>query len=416
MAVEELDLEAWGAGRVRDTAMEDALDDVDFHSLAAAPLRVDAIYRGRRTGNAGDDPLGPLLKVSNSGGFRYRGRIDRLEMVVLTTTLSEPDWPDAMDRETGIFTYFGDNRRPGRALHDTPRKGNALLARIFEDAHAGREGRLRVPPVFIFANTGEWRDVEFLGLAVPGTSDMRATEDLVAVWKLAEGRRFQNYRARFTVLDASDIPRSWIDRLIAGNGRLDGDPPAWRDWVEAGRLTPLVSARSLEHRSKAEQLPDDAEGRAMIAAIHGAFEGRPHDFEHCAAALARLMLPDIALLDVTRPSRDGGRDAIGKLRIGTGPGAILADFALEAKCYGPANSVGVRELSRLISRLRHRQFGVLVTTSWVDVQAYKEIKEDQHPIIIMAAADIVAILKAHGHADAAGVRRWLAAEFPPAGL
>jgi hypothetical protein len=54
------------------------------------------------------------------------------------------------------------------------------------------------------------------------------------------------------------------------------------------------------------------------------------------------------MLDVTRPSRDGGRDAVGKLRVGTGPGAILADFALEAKCYGPTNSVGVRELSRLI--------------------------------------------------------------------
>ncbi|MCP1762460.1 O-acetyl-ADP-ribose deacetylase (regulator of RNase III) [Bradyrhizobium japonicum] len=36
---------------------------------------------------------------------------------------------------------------------------------------------------------------------------------------------------------------------------------------------------------------------------------------------------------------------------------------LEAKCYGSGNSVGVREMSRLISRLRHRQFGVLVTTS-----------------------------------------------------
>jgi hypothetical protein len=54
---------------------------------------------------------------------------------------------------------------------------------------------------------------------------------------------------------------------------------------------------------------------------------------------------------------------------------------------------------------------VLVTTSWVDSQAYKEIKEDQHPIIIMAAADIIAVLKAHGHADAAAVRRWIAGEF-----
>ena len=396
---------------MKSTSATKAHLEVLFGSLANSDLRVDATYRGGRAGNAGDDPIGPLLKVSNSGGFRYRGRIEQLEIVVLTTTLSEPDWPDTIDRETGVFTYYGDNRRPGRALHDTPRKGNALLSQIFEDAHAGVEGRRRVPPVFVFANTGEWRDVEFLGLAVPGSSDLRSTEDLVAVWKLGEGRRFQNYRSRFTILDVGDIPRSWLNGLIAGSADTASAPRAWSNWIETGRLTPLVSARTLEHRSKAEQLPNDAEGRAMVSAIHQAFVDRPHGFEHVAAALARLMLPDIAVMDVTRPSRDGGRDAIGKLRIGKGPGAILAEFALEAKCYGPANSVGVRELSRLISRLRHRQFGVLITTSWVDAQAYKEIKEDQHPIIIMAAIDIVATLKAHGLADAQAVRHWLLVEF-----
>lgn len=87
------------------------------------------------------------------------------------------------------------------------------------------------------------------------------------------------------------------------------------------------------------------------------------------------MIPDTAAIDVTRSSRDGGRDAIGPLRIGQGPGALLADFALVAKCYTPPNTVGVREMSRLISRNRHRQFGILVTTSCVDLQAYKEIKK-----------------------------------------
>jgi hypothetical protein len=65
------------------------------------------------------------------------------------------------------------------------------------------------------------------------------------------------------------------------------------------------------------------------------------------------------------------RDAIGLYRVGVGAGGILLDFSMEAKCYAPGNSVGVRELSRLISRLRHRQFGVLVTTSHLDLQAYK---------------------------------------------
>jgi hypothetical protein len=55
---------------------------------------------------------------------------------------------------------------------------------------------------------------------------------------------------------------------------------------------------------------------------------------------------------------------------------------MEAKCYSPNHSVGVHEMSRLISRIKHRQFGALVTTSYVNNQAYKEVKEDQHPILI----------------------------------
>ena len=88
-------------------------------------------------------------------------------------------------------------------------------------------------------------------------------------------------------------------------------------------------------------MPVSAEDRAMISTIHAFFADRPHDFERCAAALARMMLPDIVTIDLTRPSRDGGRDGIGKLNIGRGPSAVLVDFALEAKCYGERNSVGV---------------------------------------------------------------------------
>ena len=142
------------------------------------------------------------------------------------------------------------------------------------------------------------------------------------------------------------------------------------------------------------------------------FRDAPHAFEHCASVIARFMIPDITTLDVTRPSRDGGRDAIGQLRVGAGPSGILMDFALEAKCYSATNSVGVREMSRLIFRLRHRQFGVLVTTSWVDLQAYKEIKEDQHPIVVVSAADIVDLLHRNGKGSAGVVANWLAEEFP----
>ena len=108
---------------------------------------------------------------------------------------------------------------------------------------------------------------------------------------------------------------------------------------------------------------------------------------------------------------DGGRDAIGKYRIGIDKSNIQVEFAIEAKRYEINNSVGVKETSRLISRLKHREFGILVTTSYVDMQTYKEIVEDGHPIIIISAIDIVDILKKSGIKNSRDVKKWLESNF-----
>ena len=383
-----------------------------FSELQTADLIVDRLYQGSRRGNAGDDPLPLLLSVSNQGGFRYRGSLERTELLVLTSTLADPDWPDFLDLETGVFTYFGDNKKPGRLLHETPRNGNELLRRIFGLSHEGPESRAKVPPILIFAATGVWRDLKFLGLAVPGTADSRASEDLVAIWKNSRGKRFQNYRAHFTVLDVPVVSRAWLRDIFAGQPHSGNAPTAWRRWAETGKPSALQSRRSLEYRTKSEQLPSDASGLRVIRTLQQYFRENPYLFEECAASIAVMMFPDIAAIDVTRPSRDGGRDALGKMRIGKGPASILVDFALEAKCFSLNASVGVRELSRLISRLRHRQFGVLVTTSYLDLQAYKELKEDGHPIVVISAIDIVELLRNNGMADDKTLLAWLSRDFP----
>ncbi len=69
---------------------------------------------------------------------------------------------------------------------------------------------------------------------------------------------------------------------------------------------------------------------------------------------------------------------------------------MEAKCYAENHSVGVKEMSRLILRIRHRQFGVLVTTSFVHEQVYGEVLEDGHPILIVSATDIARVLRING--------------------
>jgi hypothetical protein len=183
-------------------------------------------------------------------------------------------------------------------------------------------------------------------------------------------------------------------------------------WRERGERKLLRTPRSVQHRSREEQLPapTDKLGLQLIDGLRRLFTKNPHDFEFIAAELFKFIEPRVFDLEITRKTVDGGRDAVGRLRIGGEHGesdGIYADFALEAKAYQESNSVGVRELSRLISRLRHRQFGVLVTTSYVHSQAYKEIREDGHPVVIISAADIVRILRSRGLSHPAAVVEWV---------
>lgn len=377
--------------------------------LRQRDLVVDAIYTGGRSGTSGDDPISKLLPVGNMGGFRYTGKAASPKFVVLVTSGADPDWPDVLDPQVGLFTYYGDNRAAGKQLHDT--KGNVVLRNMF-DAAQDELLRLTVPPTFIFSKAGPSRDYRYLGLAVPGTADSEWFEQLVALWRTSDSGRFQNYRAHFTILDAAVAPRAWLDSL-SGPDPLAG-PEAWELWRHGGVPRALVAPRPVDYRSRDEQRPTSELHRRLVEVVHQHFGSNPHAFELLAADITRWYLGNVTSIEMTRPSRDGGRDGIGKLAIGSGPSGISIDFALEAKCYGWANSVGVKELSRLISRLRHRQFGVLVTTSYLNLQAYQELKEDQHPIIVISAREVAETLVRIGKSEPTALRTWLTSNYPTA--
>jgi hypothetical protein len=105
------------------------------------------------------------------------------------------------------------------------------------------------------------------------------------------------------------------------------------------------------------------------------------------------------------------------LSVGLPDDPIYAEFSLEAKCYAPpinggkATMVGVADVSRLISRIRNRQFGVLVTTSVIARQAYEEVREDGHPIIFFSGKDITDILTKSGFNTPELVETLLHTEF-----
>jgi hypothetical protein len=118
---------------------------------------------------------------------------------------------------------------------------------------------------------------------------------------------------------------------------------------------------------------------------------------------------NISRIDLTRPWKDGGRDALGEYSIGTVGNAIVVEFALEAKCKTPSvkNSSTVKDTARLIARLRYRQFGIFITTSCLHDQAYREILDDAHPVLILSGVDIVEILAKAGITSIVGLQTWL---------
>ena len=391
---------------------------IPFEQLETCDLIVDAVYCGGNFKDVRDDPLQKILPVGNQGGFRTYGspRLPDCRLVVLYTSLSDPDWPDELDVYSGTFTYFGDNKKPGKQLHDTSRGGNELLSQVFEALHSGPEKRKAIPPFFVFSKAEDGRDVRFRGLAVPGGSELTSIQDLVAVWRAVKKHRFQNYRALFTILDTPKISRAWLKDLCSDALDSPYAPDAWAIWQKSGVYQPLTVEREIQQiRTKKEQLPESSQERQIVEAIYQRFCKDSHGFEHCAARLASMVDGNFGHVDVTRPWRDGGRDAVGTYRIGTKQEVVQVDWALEAKCY-EKRGVGVEDVSRLISRLRYRQFGILVTTSYVSDQAYKEIKADGHPVLILAAKDIIEILARHGMNTPELVKQWLEKEFPLSAL
>lgn len=380
------------------------MNTVAFEDLKSADLIVDTVYRGGKVSGKGSEVLSKLLPgCSNSGGFRKIMRKDGSGLpayVVLYTSMQELAWPDYLDEETGIFRYYGDNRNPGKALLDTPRKGNQLLEFVF-DCLNSKDGSINnIPPFFIFKKTGSGWDVKFLGLAAPGNPKISPDKDLVAFWRTMDEERFQNYEAYFTVLETGiPIDRKWLNALIYDHeNSLQYAPDCWKNFIKKGRngIIPLIAKKLPKVPSKYDQLQSDNEGSVCLQKIRDFYKGFPQGFELCAKDILEKTDTKFQNFELTRPWRDGGRDAIGYYVIspaGKVNHPLIIDCALEAKCYSESNSVGVKEMSRLISRIRYRQFGVMITTSYVNSQAYKEVIEDQHPIMIMSANDIAQVLR-----------------------
>ncbi|MDY0211299.1 MAG: restriction endonuclease [Acholeplasma sp.] len=385
-------------------------------------LVIDRVYKANQKPNFGADVISKLFPVGVSGGFRILGKQDSPKLVILFTTGEDPYWKDEVDEELGYFIYYGDNQRPGKDLHDTKLGGNKALKTIFSYASDDNfDNRVKIPPIFIFKKHSG-RDVRFLGLAIPGIKSKPEKEWLTAVWASKDsGGRFQNYKAYFTILNTSsgsseskgpEINLAWINDIVNDKAYESVYAPnVWKDYIRSRKFTPLMATKIRMYKTKEEQIPYSNSDRLLLNHIQAFYyeKDRGYGFEKFAIELAKRMNPSILEITNTRPTMDGGFDGVGKYRIFDNiDNSVTVEFYLEAKCYNLDNSVGVKETSRLISRIKNRQFGILFTTSYIGKQAYQEIIEDGHPIVIITGKDIINHLtQKEGILNTEDLRKWI---------
>jgi len=118
----------------------------------------------------------------------------------------------------------------------------------------------------------------------------------------------------------------------------------------------------------------------------------PREFEYAAKEIISLMDNRLVDMEVTRPVKDGGHDIIGYLKVGHERHELLLSVHAEAKRWGFSRAVGVKPMARLISRLKHKDLGIFVTTSYFEKQIQTEIIEDRRPIILISGGDAARIL------------------------
>jgi hypothetical protein len=353
--------------------------------------------------------------IYNSGGFRPKSRHDiesseirQSAFCVLITSFGEVEYPDLLDFETGIFTYYGDNRTPGTLINKT--KGNLFLEDIFRKLHDNE--RKSIQPILCFQKyKGDGSYMKFLGLAAPGATGLSSDEDLVGVWKIKDGSRFQNYKSIFTILNEQVIQREWLEDLVNGEPSYKSSycPQTWKKWIETGIYSPLQAKVEFVVRSTENQLPSNKEEENILKVLLTEFTDR--DFEFAAKEIIQFINPNFRNLSVTQKTQDGGRDVIGKYFIGHEQHEIILDAIAEAKFYNPysksRNSVGVGEMKRLISRLKDNDIGVFITTSYFATQVQEELNKDKRPILLISGGDIARILIKNGLSNAYNLKNWI---------
>ncbi|WP_239475989.1 hypothetical protein [Streptomyces sp. CS090A] len=211
--------------------------------------------------------------------------------------------------------------------------GNAVLLEAFtaHQAHTP-DARACTVPLMLFrsvSRNGKPKEhVEFCGLGVS-----ERVERLVQ-WSGHERSTFVNYVYDVALLDLTpqndEVPWDWISRRrdadATDGATLDLAPRSWREWVKYGNSA-LPRLRWRVARARVTKVKDQRPSQGSADAVdlenvYKRFDGRKHDFEALASAIAASALggPGHNYVEgwLTRRSGDDGADFVGRLDLGSG--------------------------------------------------------------------------------------------------
>jgi hypothetical protein len=283
-------------------------------------------------------------------------------------------WHDVFDLDNGHVRYFGDHK-PGLTVTPGTTTGNSALLDAIT-GHQGRtpEERTAATPLLLFravSRNGQVKGyVEFCGVGI-----IERTERLVQ-WGGGEHTTFVNFVYDIALLDltAEDETIAWewirarrdVNMTHADAAKMA--PRAWREWLKHGSSA-LPRLRRRVARAKVAKVRDqrfrpESRDATDLEAVYEYFDGRKHDFEALAAAVAARVLRGAGHGYIegwlTRRSLDGGADFVGRLDIGSGLAGTSLVVLGQGKCVRPDTLITAEHVARVVARLRRGWIGVYV--------------------------------------------------------
>lgn len=352
-----------------------------------------------------------MAKVSASG--RQRRPAILIRSSPWKAGSEQTPWHDVFDLDNGHVRYFGDHKA-GTTKPPGTTTGNAALLEVFDEHQAPTpEARAGAAPLLLFravSREGKVKGfVEFCGLGV-----IERAERIVQ-WAGHEHTTFTNYVYDIALIDLTaendKVDWDWITArrtaTVSDQEALTKAPRGWRDWVKRGHSAlPRIRRRVAKARitKVRDQRPAPGSPRhSDLHLVYDQFDGRKHDFEAVASAVAARVLRGSGHNYregwITRRSGDGGADFVGRIDLGTGLAGTSLVVLGQAKCVRPESLVSAEQIARVVARLRRGWIGIYVTTGAFSEPAQLEMVEDQYPIVLVNGMDLARELRSMARDD-----------------